>query len=70
MTFDFRSDDGKVDELTMIEIQGDLVVNNNEGLANKFLSDLHYQKDVNKHFLPFNAETTFFLKSYSKISIN
>lgn len=40
------ADDGKVDELAIIEIQGDLSVSNNEGLANKFLADLHYQKDV------------------------
>lgn len=43
----FSGDDGKVEDWSIIELQGDLAVNNNEGLTNKFLADLHYNKDVN-----------------------
>ncbi len=33
-------------ELTMIELQGDLSVENGEGLPNKLMSDLHFTKEV------------------------
>ena len=43
----FRSDevDGQPEEWCIIELQGDLEVENGESLANKFMADLHYNKD-------------------------
>jgi len=35
-------------ELSMLEFNGDLSVNDGSGLPNKLLGDLHYLKDVYK----------------------
>lgn len=39
------SEDGELDEWSIIELQGDLEVENGESLANKFMADLHFNKD-------------------------
>jgi chromosome transmission fidelity protein 8 len=43
----FRSDqiEGEPEEWCIIELQGDLEVENGESLANKFMADLHYNQD-------------------------
>ena len=38
-------------ECFLIELQGDLEVESGEGLANRFMGDLHFSKDVGHDFI-------------------
>lgn len=40
-----KKSDSQVGECLMIELQGDLEVENNESLANRYMGDLYYNKD-------------------------